>query len=336
MHDHDRQPFADITDLARRGPGMDHDAAKAASERAGAQGEDSAALGRLPALAGWLAGWQGRDPPTIQRPALVIFASSHGVSAHGVSNFTGEVIRARLQALASGQADIARLCAAAGCGLKVLDLALDQPTPDISVMPAFGERDLAATIAFGMEALADRPDVLALGDIGAGNGVIAVAVVTALHGGDPSFWIGPVLGGDAALREARIGLVRRALETHRGHLGEPLEILRRLGGRELAAMTGAIIAARHQRVPVVLDGLSSLAAASLVARLVPGGADHCVAGSSSGDGPRRALLDRLNMQPLLDWGILTGIGIGAVSALGPLRIAAALGAPFPAEPPRAT
>jgi nicotinate-nucleotide--dimethylbenzimidazole phosphoribosyltransferase len=320
-------PLSDIKSLIERMPAMDAGLEAATAGRVRGLEVAPGALGRMPELAGWLSGWQGKETPSVRRPSLVVFASSHGIAAQGITRFSVEGARATLEGLAAGNEGLNGLVRSVGMGLKVLDLAIDHPTPDISVEPAFTPRDVAATIAFGMEALVETPDILALGDIGAGNGVIAAATACALFGGAPKFWVGPVLGGDDGLMERRVELIAQAMDTHRGHLGDPLEVLRRLGGREIAAMVGAIIAARHQKVPVLLDGMTSIVAAAVLDAVRPGAADHCVCASTTGDRAHLAVLERLRMQPLIDWQIRTGDGTGAALAVPMLRAVADLASP---------
>ena len=224
------------------------------------------ALGRLEAVVEHLAAWQGRSRPVIQRPVVAIFVANHGVVAQGVSAYPQAVTRAMLENFAAGGAAINQICATYDLGLKVFELALDHPTPDITVEPAFDEAGCAATFAFGMEAIAGGADLLCLGEMGIGNTTVAAAIYHALYGGDPAHWVGRGTGVDDAGLARKVSAVQRAVELNKGHLGDPLEVMRRLGGREIVAMAGAIMAARMERIPVILDGYVVCAAA---ARLAP-------------------------------------------------------------------
>ena len=205
---------------------------------------------------------QGKGQPTLDRPLVCVFAGSHGVTARGVSAFPAAVNRQMLDNFAAGGGAINQICAAYGLGFKVFDLAIDMPTGDITVGPAFDEKACVATMAFGMEAVAAGTDCLALGEMGIGNTTVAAAIYAALYGGEAAHWVGRGTGVDAAGLARKVAAVEAALAHHSGHLDDPLEILARLGGREIAAMAGAILAARLQRVPVVLDGYVATAAAA--------------------------------------------------------------------------
>ncbi len=175
-----------------------------------------------------------------------------------------------------------------------------------------------------MEAIADGCDLLCVGEMGIGNTTIAAAIAHGLFGGTAEDWVGPGTGVDAAGLARKADAVRRAVALHGPHLGDPLELLRRLGGRELAAMAGAILAARLQRVPVLLDGYVATAAAAVLHALRPDALDHCVAAHCSAEPAHRKLLARLDKTPVLDLGMRLGEGSGAAMAAGILKAAVAL------------
>ncbi len=197
---------------------------------------------------------------------------------------------------------INQICATFDLGLKVFDLALDYPTADMSKEPALSEKDCAATMAFGMECLAGEPDLLCIGEMGIGNTAVAAAMFAALFGGEAADWVGPGTGHDAAGMERKRAIVQEAIDLHRPHFGNPLEILRRLGGRELAAMSGAILAARLQRVPVIVDGYVATASAAILQALDPTAIDHCLFGHVSAEPGHQAALARMGKVPLLALG----------------------------------
>ena len=261
---------------------------------------------------------------------VAIFAGNHGVTAHGVSAYPTEVTRQMVENFARGGAAINQICLANDLGLKVLDLALDVPTGDITCEAAMEEADCARTMAFGMEAVAGGTDLLCIGEMGIGNTTIAAAIFAALFGGPVSDWVGPGTGLDREGMERKRGAVESALATHHGHLSDPLEVLRRVGGRELAAMAGAIIAARHQRVPVIVDGYVATAAAAVLFAMDEHAVDHCLFGHVSAEPGHRRALARMNKVPLLDLGMRLGEATGAALAAGIVRAAAA---PMPAWRP---
>ena len=183
------------------------------------------------------------------------------------------------------------------------------------------ERTCAGTIAFGMEALASEPDLLALGEMGIGNTTAAAAIYHALYGGAPEDWVGRGTGIDDAGLKRKAEAVRAAVERHKDHLCDPLEVLARLGGREIAAMAGAILAARLRRTPVVLDGFVVCSAAAVLKALDETALDHCLAGHVSAERAHREALERLGKTPLLDLGMRLGEGSGAALAVGVIKAA---------------
>ncbi|MDO9439753.1 MAG: nicotinate-nucleotide--dimethylbenzimidazole phosphoribosyltransferase [Beijerinckiaceae bacterium] len=280
-------------------------------------------LGKLEGLVEWLAAWQGKSKPTILRPLVAVFAANHGVVEQGVSAYPSSVTRAMLENFAAGGAAINQICATFDIGLKVFELALDYPTRDITQEPAMDEAACAATFAFGMEAIAGGTDLLCLGEMGIGNTTIAAAIYHALYGGQASDWVGRGAGADDAILASKIDAVARAVALNEGHLSDPLEVMRRLGGREIAALAGAIMAARMERIPVVLDGYVVTAAAALLHALDPASIDHCVAGHLSAEGAHADVLRRLGKAPLLDLGMRLGEGSGAALAAGLIKAALA-------------
>ncbi len=316
-------PFDDIRALAQSAPQGDLAARDAAIERQQKLVQAPGGLGRLSDAAIWLAQWQGRTPPKIDKPMVAIFASSHGVTRQGVAFETPEATKKMVELLRTGGAATNHIAASAGAGLRVFEMALDKPTGDISVEPAMSERECAATIAFGMEAIAEKPDLLVLGETGVGGGTAAAAVACAMFGGNANYWVRAGAWVPSNIVQARVGAVQAAMKTHRGNFSDPLEILRRVGGREIAALVGAILAARLQGVPVVLDVFSTTVAAALVHALKPGCADHCIAGHLSSEPAHQALLDRLNQKPLMNIGLRCSEGAGASSAIGFLKAACA-------------
>ena len=316
-------PFDDIRRLVATMPGPDEAAAAAARARDRNLTKPGGSLGRLEELVEWLAGWQGKSQPSADRPLVCVFAGSHGVAARGVSAYPPDVNRQMLENFAAGGAAINQICLTFNLGFKAFDLALDQPTNDIVEAPAMDERGCVATMAFGMEALAAGADVIALGEMGIGNTTAAAAIYAALYGGEPQRWIGHGTGvGDAGFAR-KVAAVERALERHRDHLGDPLEVLRRLGGREIAAIAGAILAARLQRVPIILDGYVATAAAAILHALDPAALDHCAAGHLSAEGAHAEVLQRLGKVPLLDLSLRLGEGTGAALAIALVKAAVA-------------
>ena len=315
-------PFDDIRALLAHLPPLDDEATAAIRARDAELTKPLGSLGRLEDLAIWLGAVQAKAIPTASRPLVVVFAANHGVAARGVSPYPASVTAGMVANFGAGGAAINQICGHLGLGLKVFELALEIPTADIAAGPAMDEAGCAATIAFGMEAI-HGTDLLCLGEMGIGNTTVAAAIYAALYGGDVRGWVGRGTGLDDAGYERKVAVVEQALALHRDHLGDPLEVLRRLGGREVAAMVGAILAARIERVPVILDGYVVCAAAAVLQALDPAALDHCVAGHRSAEGAHGEVLRRLGKAPLLDLGLRLGEGTGAALAAGIVRSALA-------------
>lgn len=316
-------PFDDIRALIKVMPKPDLDARLAVERRENELIKPRGALGRLEEISAHVAAWQGRAKPQVTRPLVAIFAGSHGVVAKGVSAFPAEVNRAMLASFSAGHAAINQLCKTFDLGLKVFDLAIDLPTADFTEAPALEEAACAATIGFGMEAIAGGTDLLCLGEMGIGNTTSAAAIYTALFGGAAKDWVGRGTGVDDAGHQRKVAAVEAALQLHRAHLADPLEILRRVGGREIAAICGAILAARSERVPVILDGYVVTAAAAILHALDRKALDHCLAGHCSAEGAHARVLAHLKLKPILDMGMRLGEGSGAALAAGVVKAALA-------------
>ncbi len=316
-------PFDDIRALLADLPVADENAMALTAARESQLIKPPGALGRLEDISSWLSGWTGKSPPQIVRPLVAVFASDHGIAGRGVSAYPQEVTRQMIDAIAAGGAAISVLAQQAGAGLKVYDLAVGKPTPDIVIADAMTPKECVATMAYGMEVLAEGTDLLVLGEVGIANTSIAAAIALALYGGSSDAWVGQGTGveGPALARK------RQAVSDAVVRLGErphdPLEVLCGVGGREFAALAGAILAARLQRVPVVLDGYMVCAAAAVLHAITPRALDHCIVGHVSNEPGHRALLDRIGKKPILDLGMRLGEGSGAALAVLIIKAAVA-------------
>jgi nicotinate-nucleotide--dimethylbenzimidazole phosphoribosyltransferase len=219
--------------------------------------------------------------------------------------------RERLEAVAAGGANVCRIAGAQGAGLEAFDLAIDRPTPDAVQRASMSEKECAATMAFGMEALAKQPDLLIPGVIAAEAGQSAAAIALALFGGEASDW-------SDAPEPVAAAVARAAGEDD---LSDPLLVLRQLGGRETAALVGAILAARVQKVPVLLDGYAACAAAAVLHALDPDLIAHCLAAHLGTVRGHARLLKALGKRPLIDLDIAEEEGVGGATALALVRLA---------------
>ena len=314
-------PFDDIRKLMQDLPVADLAAVAQCKARDAQLTKPPGALGKLESMAEWVAAWQGIYPPKIARPVVAVFAGNHGVVAQGVAAYPAEVTKQMVLNFQGGGAAVNQICKTFDLGLKVFELALEKPTKDITQEAAMAEADCAATMAYGMEAIAGGCDLLCIGEMGIGNTTIAAAICHGLYGGRPEDWVGPGTGVDAEGLKRKASAVARAVALHKAHLSDPLEVLRRLGGRELAAMAGAILAARTQRVPVLIDGYVASAAAAVLHAMRPDALDHCLAAHCSAEPAHRILLRKLGKEPILDLGMRLGEASGAALAAGLLKAA---------------
>ena len=313
------QSLADVHAMLAKLPAPDPSAIAGAEARNGQLTKPPGALGRLEKVAIWMAGWQGTDKPTASKPQIVIFAGNHGVTAKGVSAFPAEVTAQMVANFAHGGAAINQLAKAFGAKMDVHALDLDRPTQDFTTGPAMTEDEVVAALGVGWDAVSPSSDLLVVGEMGIGNTTSAAALAAALFGGAARDWTGRGTGVDGAGLALKTKVVAEGLALHAEALVDPLQALRCLGGRELAAMTGAIARAREERIPVILDGFICTAAAAVLERCASGALDHCVAGHVSAEGAHRALLERLGKAPLLDLGLRLGEGSGAALAIGVLK-----------------
>ncbi|WP_103334580.1 nicotinate-nucleotide--dimethylbenzimidazole phosphoribosyltransferase [Pseudotabrizicola formosa] len=304
-------------------PGTDTSASAAASARNGQLTKPPGALGRLEDLAIWLAGWQGREMPSADAPQVVIFAGNHGVAARGVSAFPAEVTAQMVANFRHGGAAINQLSKAFGAAMTVHALDLDHPTADFTQGPAMTETEVMTALTIGWDAVDPKADLLVTGEMGIGNTTSAAAIAAALLGGAVEDWVGRGTGVDDHGLARKAAAVRAGLATHAALLSDPLQVLRCLGGREIAAMAGAIARARAERIAVVLDGFICCAAALVLQQTQPGALDHCLAGHVSADVGHGRLLAALDKKPLLDLGLRLGEGSGAALALGIVKGAVA-------------
>lgn len=299
----------------------DGKAIAAAGARNAVLTKPAGALGRLEAIALWLAGWQGTATPTIAAPQIIIFAGNHGIAAQGVSAFPAEVTAQMVFNFQAGGAAINQLAKVFGATMLVKAIDLDRPTGDFTQTAAMSPDDVAAAMAEGWAAVDPAADLIVLGEMGIGNTTAAAAIVCALYGGAPQDWTGRGTGVDDAGLSRKAKVVAAGLALHPDR--DPLQVLRCLGGREIAAMAGAMLRARDLGKPVILDGFIACAAAAVLHAANPAALDHCIAGHVSAEAAHSRLLAKLGKEPLLSLGLRLGEGSGAALAIGIVKAAAA-------------
>ena len=319
-------PIADLDEiraLMAHLPGPDLAAGSEATLHQAQLTKPAGALGRLEELAIWLATWQAQHPPRLDHPRTLVFAGNHGVAARGVSAYPPAVTAQMVQNFIAGGAAVNQLCRVFDAGLKVYEMNLDTPTCDMALEPAMSEAECAKAMAYGMMAVEPGIDALALGEMGIGNTTAAAALCGGLFDGGAEMWTGPGTGVTGAAFEAKRRVVGEAIARHRPAARDPFDMLRRLGGLELAAIAGAVMAARLGRVPVVLDGFASTAAAAVLYAADQHALDHCVVGHVSAEPGHRRLIERIGQRALFDLGMRLGEGSGATLAFAVLKAAAA-------------
>src|SRR6185369_5471279 len=245
--------FSEIRGLIGHLPGPDRNAYAEAQARQQSLTKPRGSLGRLEEIACWLAAWQGRHPPRCERPRVAVFAGNHGVAAQGVSAYPPSVTAQMVQNFLAGGAAVNQLTQLIDGDLRVYEMDLEHPTDDFTTGPAMDEARCARAMAYGMMAVEPALDVMCLGEMGIANTTSASAICLALFGDEASDWVGPGTGVVGETLARKVAVVKQGVEANRAVLGDPLHVLRALGGEELAAIAGAILAARLARTPVLLD-----------------------------------------------------------------------------------
>ncbi len=314
---------AAFTDALRALPAPDAKAIAAAAARQGELTKPAGSLGRLEEIALFMAGWQGTGRPALHSVRAVIFAGNHGVAARGVSAFPAEVTAQMVANFRHGGAAINALARACGAELQVVPLDLEHPTGDITIEPAMSEAECLAALNAGAAAVTDGTDLLFVGEMGIANTTPAAALCAQSFGGTAAEWIGRGTGVDDTGLARKRAAVAAALTLHGEHCNTAFETLRRLGGREIAAMAGALLAARLLRIPVLLDGFICSAAIAPLAKSAPAITDHCLAAHSSAEAGHQRLLAHLDLRPLLQLDMRLGEGSGAAVAVHLVRAALA-------------
>jgi nicotinate-nucleotide--dimethylbenzimidazole phosphoribosyltransferase len=303
-------------------PGPDRAARAAVAARARRTLRPAGSLSRLDEVATWLAGWQRTDRPAVRRPRAVLFAGDHGVTARGVTAYPSSVTASVVKAVEAGAATAPALARQAGVEVTVVDVSVGFPTGDLAVEAALDPERFAECVEVGRRSVAGLAvDLLVLGEMGIGNTTAAAAVSAALFGGPAADWVGPGAGLDAGGMARKTAVVRAARRRIAG--AGPLDVLRELGGAELAALAGAALEARRRSVPVLLDGYVVTAAVAPLALVAADALDHCLAAHRSPEPGHARLLTRLGLRPLLDLDMRLGEGSGGLLAVPLIRMASA-------------
>ena len=315
--------LSDLDALTRDLPQVDAVAQDAARDRQNALTKPPGSLGRLEELAVFMAGWQQQAVPQIDMAQALVFAGNHGIRAQGVNPFPQEVTAQMVQNFKAGGAAINQLCRTNDAQLSVIDLDLDRPTADFTQGPAMTQADCVAALNAGAAALHPAASVLILGEMGIGNSTVAAALTAAVFGGAVQDWVGRGTGSDDEGLRRKVDAITRGLARHAATPQDGASILMTLGGREQAAICGAVLAARQRRIPVILDGFICTASVAPLFALAPAALDHCLIGHLSVEPGHKRLLDAIGKTAVLDFDMRLGEGSGAALALGILRSALA-------------
>lgn len=322
---------------------LDLEARRTAEDRQARLTKPPGSLGRLEEIAIRLAALQGTPRPVLTRVRITVFAGDHGVAAEGVSAFPQAVTAEMVRNFAAGGAAICVAARTLGAELEIINLgtahdpgplagvkdqALGPGTANMTAEPAMTEHQVARALGAGRHAaerarLADCQLFIG-GEMGIANSTAAAALACALLGAQPDELAGSGTGLDRAGVSHKVSVIQRALARHRDHLASPLDALRRLGGFEIAALTGAYLACAHMALPVLVDGFISSVAALVATRLQPGVADWLLYSHASAETGHGAVLAALEARPLLDLGMRLGEGSGAAVAVPLLRLACTL------------
>lgn len=308
----DERPFDDVRALAHSVPERDSELYADLIERSDTLGRNLRPLGTLAAPLARIASVQGQRSPSLSRPLVAVFTGSHGTLENAPEQVAG-----RVAGLSSGKAAVRGAAQQAGAAFKVYEFGNDFPSNDYRKGPSLSEKDCAAAVAFGMEVVAEGADVIVLGNAGYGSATAAAAIARGLYGGAADYWA----GGHGEKAKNRIATVDAGAKANSTLLSDPLGVLQAFGGRDLAGTVGAILACAHQRIPVILDGYVVTAAAAIVHAINPNAVAHCLAGHVTAEPAHRALLDRMDLDPVLDLRLNIGDGTGGTFALALLQSA---------------
>jgi nicotinate-nucleotide--dimethylbenzimidazole phosphoribosyltransferase len=314
-------------------PTLDEAALQAARERQNKLTKPPASLGRLEELSIQLAGITGQAFPSLERKAVIVMAADHGVAIEGVSAYPAEVTAQMLLNFLRGGAAINVLARQAGARVTVVDIGVAselEPMPGLiqrKVMcgtrnqakgPAMTRAEAEQAIQVGMDILEQEfgrgLDIVATGDMGIGNTTPSSAIVAAITGLPVSQVVGRGTGIDDEGLARKVHVIETALTLNKPNANDALDVLHKVGGLEIAGLTGVMIAAAGHRIPVLVDGFISTAAAMIAVGLSPRVGEYLISAHQSVEVGHRAMLKHLNLKPLLDLDLRLGEGTGAALA----------------------
>ncbi len=330
----------DIQWLAEQAADIDLQVKKKAIVRQGKLTKPPGSLGELEHIAVRMAAMQANEQPVLDRARIVIFAADHGVAEAGVSAFPQAVTQQMVRNFSSGGAAISVLAKMLNAHLEVIDVGVKahpgelpgvlshrvaSGTANFCQAPAMTEHQLTQALQVGYDAAerakSAKADIFIGGEMGIANTTSAAAMVCAVLKAPPMLVAGPGTGLDSegVLNKAQV--IQRALKHHEGQLSEPTDVLRRLGGFEIAALVGAYLRCAQLAIPVLVDGFISSVAGLLASRLCPTARDWFWFGHLSAEPAHQMVLEALDAQPILQLNMCLGEASGAAMALPVMRLA---------------
>lgn len=310
-------PLDDIVKLIESVPDGDESSAQAVEKVFNEFPGPQPVLGRLQEEVVWLGRWQKRAMPHISRPLIAVFAGTHGVAQTFTKDDVKKIARRRVAGLTEHKAAIRGIAGQMNAAYKVYEMGVEHPVANLCLEPTLSEQECAGAIAFGMEVVAEGADIIALGNAGTGSATAAAAISLALYGGTAEYWA----GAHDHSADVRIKAVRDAVSAHDLSGANAMTYLKYFGGRDIAGLVGAIVAARHQSIPIILDGFVVCVAAAIIHAIKPSAIDHCRAGSLTSEPAHEALLDRIGLTPINNFGVSLGDGTGAALTMQLLQSA---------------
>jgi len=306
-------PFDDFRNLVKSLPPANEDAVQHTAMQLAEHQSNSS---KVRTLCEWYSRWSGRSP-IVHRPLMTLFGGTHALTSKLDMGSNAAWLLDNVSEVAEGSNAINRLCHQQDMGLKLFDLALQVPVADISEEPGLDEKSCAGTIAFGMEAIAGGADLLAVCAIEQEVNSSVAAILSILCDQSVEALFAPINQSAPELLPSTL----QAVEQAKAHASNPLEVLRRLGGRETAAICGAILAARTEHIPTVVGGATGLAALAVLKALDERAVAHCVFASDFSNATFSDILSKLELTVVLDSSFSESFGADVTIATGVLKSA---------------
>ena len=321
-----------MRELAITIPPLDKGAMTMTRKRLDSLAKPPGSLGVLEEIAVRLAGITGEVFPVMRNKTIIIMAGDHGIAAEGVSGYPQHLTRLMVQTILEEGAAVNVLARHAGAGTLVVDLGvvgkIEHPglldckvregTANMLLGPAMSEEEARRAVKAGRNAaffaIDQGANMIGTGEMGIGNTTASSAILSVFSGFPPEMVVGRGTGCDDERLQSKRELVHRVVEQHRPDPRNPIEVLARVGGLEIAGLSGCILGAASRRVPVVIDGFISTAAALVAARFDPQVKDYILASHLSGETGHDIMLNMLGVKPMLHMHMRLGEGTGAALA----------------------